>query len=118
VKPQIAGVIFKKKNCHFLSAVIPYTTDARAEAAARNPQLRLMFRLVHFHLLRDGDDNGGAYALFPVTFWPPPPASSTASVTHAPRKPRFASRRILRCPLVVFSPSIALAYFAFFARFI
>ena len=68
--PDCGGNIEKKK-CHFLSAVIPYTTDARAEAAARNPQLRLMFRLVHFHLLRDGDDNGGAYALFPVTFWPP-----------------------------------------------
>jgi hypothetical protein len=56
----IAGVILKKKNCHFLSAVIPYTTDARADAAARNPQLRLMFRLAHFHLLQDDDDNGGA----------------------------------------------------------
>lgn len=42
-----------------------------------------------------------------------PPASSTASVTHDPRIPRFrvASHTVLS--LVVFSPSIALARFAF-----
>jgi hypothetical protein len=50
-----------------------------------------MFRLAHFHLLRDDDDNGGAHA-FPFHF---APASSTASVTLAPRKPRLASRRIV-----------------------
>jgi hypothetical protein len=44
----------------FLHAVIPYTTDARADAATKNPQLRLMFRLAHFHLLQDDGDNGGA----------------------------------------------------------
>lgn len=34
--------------------VIPYTTDAQANAATKNPQLKLMFRLVHCHL-RDED---------------------------------------------------------------
>ena len=48
---------------------------------------------------------------FPIPFCPP--ASSTASVTHAPRRPRSASPRILCCPLVAFLPSIALTRFAF-----
>jgi hypothetical protein len=71
--PQIRGLltaggyIKKKKNNLFFDAVIPYTTDAQADAATRNPQLRLMFRLAHFHLLRDDDDNGGAHA-FPFHF--------------------------------------------------
>jgi hypothetical protein len=39
------------KNFH---AVIPYTTDAQASAATRNPQLKLMFRLVHFYLQDEG----------------------------------------------------------------
>ena len=92
--PQFRGVLaaggYIKKKITF-SAVIPYTTDSRADAATKNPQLRLMFRLAHFHLLRDDDDNGGAHA-FPFHF---APASSTASVTLAPRKPRLASRRIV-----------------------
>jgi len=44
-----------------------------------------------------------------------PPASSTASVTHAPAETasRVASHPVLSCPIVVFSPSIAPARFAF-----
>ena len=72
--------------------------------------MRLMFRLAHFHLLQDGDDNGGAQAYFPVPFLPPA-ASSTASVNHGPRKPRLASCRILCCGAL--SPSIGCARFAF-----
>ena len=93
--PQFRGLLaaggYIKKKITYSSAVIPYTTDSRADAATKNPQLRLMFRLAHFHLLRDDDDNGGAHAfLFHFA-----PASSTASVTLAPRKPRLASRRIV-----------------------
>ncbi|KAI9507117.1 timeless-domain-containing protein [Russula earlei] len=35
---------------------IPYTTDAQADAATRNPQLKLVFRLVHFHLQDEDAD--------------------------------------------------------------
>jgi len=43
------GVVLK-----IFHAVIPYTTDAQANAATRNPQLKLMFRLVHFFLQDEG----------------------------------------------------------------
>jgi replication fork protection complex subunit Tof1/Swi1 len=36
-----------------MRAVIPYTTDAQANAATKNPQLKLMFRLVHCHVRDD-----------------------------------------------------------------
>ena len=37
-----------------MRAVIPYTTDAQANAATKNPQLKLMFRLVHCHVRDEG----------------------------------------------------------------
>ena len=38
-----------------MRAVIPYTTDAHANAATKNPQLKLMFRLVHCHVRDEGE---------------------------------------------------------------
>jgi hypothetical protein len=38
-----------------MRAVIPYTTDAQANAATKNPQLKLMFRLVHCHVRDEGE---------------------------------------------------------------
>ena len=38
-----------------MCAVIPYTTDAHANAATKNPQLKLMFRLVHGHVRDEGE---------------------------------------------------------------
>jgi hypothetical protein len=35
--------------------VIPYTTDAQANAATKNPQLKLIFRLVHCHVRDEGE---------------------------------------------------------------
>ncbi|KAI0301445.1 timeless protein-domain-containing protein [Russula brevipes] len=36
--------------------MIPYTTDAQANAATKNPQLKLMFRLVHAHVQDEDAD--------------------------------------------------------------
>lgn len=38
-----------------MRAVIPYTTDSHANAATKNPQLKLMFRLVHCHVRDEGE---------------------------------------------------------------
>ena len=35
-------------------AVIPYVSDEEADAANKNPHLKLLFRLVHFKIMDEG----------------------------------------------------------------
>ncbi|THH17984.1 hypothetical protein EW146_g2907, partial [Bondarzewia mesenterica] len=47
----------------FSDSVIPYISDEQADAATKNPQLKLMFRLVHCFILDEGT---------PIHSYPPP----------------------------------------------
>jgi replication fork protection complex subunit Tof1/Swi1 len=38
--------------------VIPYISDEQADAATKNPQLKLVFRLISFFILDDGEHKG------------------------------------------------------------
>lgn len=38
-------------------SVIPYTSDEQADAATKNPNLKLLFRLSKFYILDDGETN-------------------------------------------------------------
>ncbi|KAF8265674.1 timeless protein-domain-containing protein [Lactarius quietus] len=49
-----ASAALDKAQVKISDYVIPYTTDSHANAATKNPQLKLMFRLVHCHV-RDED---------------------------------------------------------------
>ncbi|KAH9007386.1 timeless-domain-containing protein [Lactarius deliciosus] len=49
-----ANVALDEAQVKTADYVIPFTTDAQANAATKNPQLKLMFRLVHCHV-RDED---------------------------------------------------------------
>ncbi|KAH9060235.1 timeless protein-domain-containing protein [Lactarius vividus] len=49
-----ANVALDEAQVKTTDYVIPFTTDAQANAATKNPQLKLMFRLVHCHV-RDED---------------------------------------------------------------
>ncbi|KAH8980680.1 timeless-domain-containing protein [Lactarius akahatsu] len=49
-----ANVALDEARVKTTDYVIPFTTDAQANAATKNPQLKLMFRLVHCHV-RDED---------------------------------------------------------------
>jgi replication fork protection complex subunit Tof1/Swi1 len=39
--------------------VIPYISDEQADAATKNPELKLMFRLLNFSILDEGERNLG-----------------------------------------------------------
>lgn len=77
-----------------MRTVIPYTTDSQANAATKNPQLKLMFRLVHCHVRDEGERasffcvvlNGSCMqwrGVFPTAVLPhTPPPAVTASVGH------------------------------------
>ncbi len=43
----------------FGSSVIPYVTDEKADAATKNPQLKLLFRLCKFYILDEGEEIEG-----------------------------------------------------------
>ncbi|KAI9452046.1 timeless-domain-containing protein [Lactarius psammicola] len=49
-----ANLALDKAQAKTTDYVIPFTTDSQANAATKNPQLKLMFRLVHCHV-RDED---------------------------------------------------------------
>jgi replication fork protection complex subunit Tof1/Swi1 len=38
-----------------LITVIPYVSDEQADAATKNPQLKLVFRLLAFYILDEGE---------------------------------------------------------------
>ena len=89
------GVVLK-----IFHTVIPYTTDAQANAATRNPQLKLIFRLVHFYLQDEGRQ--------PFVFF--------ACMVHnlSPRKPRciLVIRSLARvCEHVFFSDADELEWY-------
>lgn len=43
-----------RANMLTLSPVIPYVTDEQAIAATKDPQLKLLFRLIKFQILDEG----------------------------------------------------------------
>ena len=46
--------------------MIPYTSDERADAATKNPNLKLLFRLSKFYILDDGETNHSVYDFLTV----------------------------------------------------
>ncbi|KAH9983375.1 timeless protein-domain-containing protein, partial [Russula compacta] len=63
-RPSVADLASSSDGARSKTAAadytIPYTTDAQANAATKNPELKLMFRLAHFHLRDDENDNEDA----------------------------------------------------------
>lgn len=61
--------------------MIPYISDEQAEAATKNAQLKLMFRLVKFFILDEGEFVSG-----PVS-----PSGATARYPHPHETPQDSS---------------------------
>lgn len=41
--------------CAYFAPVIPYVSDEQADAATKDPHVKLVFRLLHFAVLADGE---------------------------------------------------------------